>query len=168
MNSSDILVALRRIMRAIDLRSKKLQKLAGLTVPQLVVMQAVRDAGELTVSEVARRVSLSQGTVTSVLQRLELKGLICRERGSEDRRKVFIVLTPAGREKLANSPELLQEEFISRFEELADWEQKMLISALERIATIMDAETVDASPILEIGDIVAEPSLQPQELPKKS
>lgn len=161
MNSSDILVALRRIMRAIDLRSKQLQKLAGLTVPQLLLMQAVRDAGEITVSEAAHRVSLSQGTVTAVLQRLELKGLIRRERSSIDRRKVLIVLTPSGRKKLERSPELLQEEFIKRFDRLADWEQKMLVSALERIAAIMDAETVDASPILSVGEIDPEATAKP-------
>lgn len=147
-------------MRAIDLRSKKLQKLAGLTVPQLVVMQAVHDEEELTVSEVARRVSLSQGTVTSMLQRLELKGLVRREKSVEDRRKLKIALTELGQQKLGNAPELLQEEFVARFEELAGWEQKMLIAALERIAGIMDAGTVDASPILEVGEIL--PNNEPE------
>ncbi len=53
-----------------------------------------------------------------------------------------------------NAPELLQEEFVSKFNELESWEQKMLTSAVERIASIMDAETVDASPILQVGEII--------------
>lgn len=154
MSSNEILVALRRIMRAIDLHSKHLERMAGLTVPQLLVMQCVLEAGELSVSDIARYVSLSQGTVTSILKRLETKGLVVKHRPQDDRRKVLIRLTPKGQTQLADSPDLLQQEFMNRFEALEDWEQKMLTSAVERIAAIMDAETVDASPILQVGEIL--------------
>jgi DNA-binding MarR family transcriptional regulator len=156
MNSNEILVALRRIMRAIDLHSKQLERLAGLTVPQLLVMKCVLEAGELSVGDLARGVSLSQGTVTSILKRLELKGLVAKQRPRDDRRKVLITLTDKGQAQLSSSPELLQQEFMNRFEALQPWEQKMLTSAVERIATIMDAEAVDASPILQIGEILPE------------
>lgn len=156
MSSREILVALRRIMRAIDMRSKKLEKLVGLTVPQLLVLQTLQESGELPVGDIARRVNLSQGTVTSVLQRLESKGLVTRQRRSDDRRKVGIVLTRNGTQQLANAPELLQEEFIARFEQLEGWEQNMLTAAVQRIAAIMDAEAVDASPILQVGEILPE------------
>lgn len=42
----DILISIRRIMRAIDLQSKRLVKQSGLTAPQLVVMQSLRKAGK--------------------------------------------------------------------------------------------------------------------------
>lgn len=156
MDSSEILIALRRIMRAIDLRSKRLEKTAGLTVPQLLVLQELAYAGELSVSELAQRVSLSQGTVTSIVQRMETKGLLHKSRSGHDRRKVQVVLTTQGQDTLASSPGLLQEEFVERFEQLEPWEQKMLTSALERIAEIMDAERMDASPILQVGEILPE------------
>jgi len=161
MSSNEILVALRRIMRAIDLHSKQLERLAGLTVPQLLIMKKVLEAGELSVGDLARRVSLSQGTVTSILKRLEFKGLVDKHRPDDDRRKVLIRLTPEGQTKFARSPELLQQEFVNRFEALEPWEQKMLTSAVERIATIMDAETVDASPILQVGEIFKEVTIAP-------
>lgn len=154
MTSNQILVALRRITRVIDLRSKKLEKLAGLTVPQLLVLQTIRDKGEQTVGELARRISLSQSTVTSILMRLQTKRLVVKEKPQEDRRKVLITLTELGRERLDDSPELLQREFINRFQSLESWEQSMLVSAVERIANIMDADAVDASPILQIGEIL--------------
>lgn len=154
MISNQILVALRRITRAIDLRSKKLERLVGLTVPQLLVLQVLRDTGEQSVSELARGVSLSQSTVTSILMRLQTKRLVTKEKQDEDRRKVLITLTDLGRERLENSPELLQQEFINRFQSLESWEQKMLVSAVERIASIMDADSADASPILQIGEIL--------------
>jgi DNA-binding MarR family transcriptional regulator len=154
MTSQQILVALRRIMRAIDLRSKHLEKLVGLTVPQLLVLQQLQAGHELSVSEIARGVNLSQSTVTSMLHRLEAKGLVTRKRNEDDRRKVRICLTREGREQVRDAPGLLQEEFVNRFEMLEPWEQKMLTSSVERIAAIMDAEAVDASPILQVGEII--------------
>jgi len=154
MASEDILIALRRIMRAIDLHSKKLERSAGLTVPQILILQTVGEAGSMSVSEIARHVSLSQGTVTSIIDRMVRKDLVQRTRDNADRRVVSISLTRRGTEQLDRAPGLLQEEFINRFDTLEPWEQKMLTAAVERIATIMDAEAVDASPILQTGEIV--------------
>ena len=141
-------------MRAIDLRSKQLEKQVGLTVPQLLVLQQLHNAGELSVNEIARGVNLSQGTVTSMLLRLESKGILTRNKREDDRRKASICLTKKGIDQLLSAPELLQKEFVSRFEKLESWEQKMLVSAVERIATLMDVETVDAPPILQVGDMI--------------
>ena len=154
MESKEILVALRRIMRAIDLHSKQLEKQAGLTVPQILVMQAIDESGQLPVSEIARQVALSQATVTSVLDRLEKKGFVKRARSSKDRRVVSVSLTVAGSTCVDNAPDLLQEDFVARFDQLESWEQKMLTAAVERIAALMDAEQVDASPILQVGEIL--------------
>jgi DNA-binding MarR family transcriptional regulator len=158
MNSKAVLTALRRITRAIYLHSKRLEKQIGLTVPQILVMQTIDESNTLPVSEIARRVSLSQATVSSVIDRLVKKDLAFRERNAEDRRQVTVNLTETGSKKLLQVPELLQEEFIRRFEMLADWEQKMLIASVERIASLMDAQDVDASPILQTGDMLTERS----------
>ena len=154
-----MLISLRRIMRAIDLHSKQLERQVGLTVPQILIMQTVDVTDSLPVSEIARRVSLSQATVTSILDRLEKKDFIRRDRNHSDRRIVSISLTPSGKNQIDNAPDLLQEDFINRFEQLEPWEQKMLTSALERIAAMMDAEKVDASPILQVGEILTDQPL---------
>lgn len=143
-------------MRAVDLHSKKLERQAGLTVPQILIMQSVRDAGSPRVSDIAREVSLSQATVTSVLDRLEKKGYVRRGRHPDDRRAVSITLTPQGEARVRDAPDLLQEDFVARFEKLEPWEQKMLASAVQRIASLMDAHEVDASPILQFGEILAD------------
>ena len=150
-------------MRAIDLHSKRLEKQVGLTVPQLLVMQELLVAGDLSGSHIARRINLSQATVTSVLDRLEAKGLVQRSRHSSDRRVVSICLTTEGRRQVENAPGLLQEQFVERFGRLEPWEQKMLTSSVERIAALMDAGKVDASPILQIGELLPEdaPAVKP-------
>jgi len=151
-----ILIALRRITRAIDIQSKRLMKQSGLTAPQLVVIQLLRRQGELSSGAIARAISLSQATVTSIVERLERAGLVCRRRSDTDRRMVLVGLTPQGLAKAETAPELLQAGFIRAFGALESWEQHMLIASVQRIAELMDAEDIDASAILEVGEIQSE------------
>jgi DNA-binding MarR family transcriptional regulator len=98
-------------------------------------------------------VSLSQATVTAILDRLQKQGFVTRERNEQDRRQVLVHLTDKAAESLAQAPELLQAGFLREFGGLAVWEQNMLIASLQRIAELMDAEDIEAGPILETGPI---------------
>ena len=149
----EILVALRRVIRATDLHSKHLAKTTGLTAPQMLLLQTIRDKGEVTIGEIAQEMSLSQATVTSILDRLEKKDLVYRERSKEDKRKVHAYLTPEAAELLIDAPLPLQEHLTKQFNDLPDWEQTMIISSLQRVAHMMDAQHIDASPLLDIGNI---------------
>lgn len=150
----DVLIAVRRIVRAVDLHSKKLMKASGLTSSQRIVLQTLTQKGPVIPSAIARDVSLSQATVTVILDRLEQRGLVSRQRSQTDRRNVVVEICDAGRQCLADAPPALQSGFLKSFGELADWEQQMLIASLQRIAELMSAEDVDASPILDVGDVL--------------
>lgn len=152
-NIENVLVALRRVIRATDLHSKHLSKTVGLTSPQILLLQAIRNKGQVTIGELAIEVSLSQATVTSILDRLEKRALVYRERSTEDKRKVHAFLTREGEHVLDRAPMPLQEQFARQFADLPDWEQTMILSALQRIAQMMDAEHIDASPVLEVGTL---------------
>lgn len=147
----EVLVALRRVIRATDLHSKKLVKTASVTGPQLLLMQILNNKGDMTISELARDMSLSQATVTTVLDRLEKRELITRVRSQQDKRKVYPQLTHKGAKILENAPTALQDDFVRRFKNLEDWEQGMIIASLQRVAKMMDAHTLDASPFLDVG-----------------
>lgn len=149
----EILVSIRRITRAIDLQSKQLVKQSGLTAPQLIILQVLRKTGRMSPSAVAKSVSLSQATVTSILDRLEKAKLVRRERSTEDKRIVFACLTSEGLLRLEEAPELLQSGFLRQYRKLDQWERSMIISAFQRVATMMDAHDLDASPILDVGEI---------------
>ncbi len=149
----DVLVALRRIIRATDLHSKYLVKSTGLTTPQMLLLQTLRNKGEQTVGSLAKEISLSQATVTSILDRLEKKELIVRKRSDNDKRKVFVYLHDKAMHVLKDAPIPLQEQFTSQFNNLQDWEQLMIISSLSRIAKMMDAQDIDASPVLDVGTL---------------
>lgn len=149
----EVLINLRRIIRAADLQSKYLEKTAGLTSPQLLLMQAIQDHGEITVGELAREISLSHATVTTIIDRLEKRELVFRERSQQDKRRVYVHLTDGGRAMLSNAPTPMQSHFVQRFRDLPDWHQNMILSSVQRVAEMMDAGSIDASPFLDVGDL---------------
>lgn len=154
MNQIDqVLTALRRVIRAIDLHSKQLVKTASVTGPQLRLLQLIRRQGDATASELSDAMSLSQATVTSILDRLEDRKLIERIRSQTDKRKIHPRLTEAGNILLDKAPTALQDSFIRKFDQLHSWEQHMIIASLQRVAEMMDAEHIDASPYLDLGSL---------------
>ena len=154
----ELLIALRRIIRAIDLHSKKLNRESGLTGPQLIILQTINALPEVTPKRLASEVTLSQGTVTVILDRLEARGLIQRVRSERDRRSYHLTLSETGRHLLDKAPPPLQDAFIERFSKLEQWEQTQILSSVQRLAVMMDAVGIDAAPMLEIGTIQAVPA----------
>jgi DNA-binding MarR family transcriptional regulator len=155
--SENILIALRRVIRAIDQHSRNLIQSHGLTGPQALLLTEIVRSQVLTGSELAKRVSLSQATVTDIVKRLEGRGLLERSRDESDKRKMILRATGQGEALVKQSVPLLQERFQSRLGELKEWEQNQLLSALQRIAEMMNAEDLDAAPMLTSGAITASP-----------
>lgn len=147
----EVLVALRRVIRATDLHSKHLVKTTGLTAPQILLLQTIRDQNNITIGEIANNMSLSQATVTTIIDRLEKRKLVYRVRSEQDKRKVHAHLTDEANKVLKSAPIPLQDQFSLQFTNLREWEQTMIISALQRIAEMMDAQNIDASPLLDVG-----------------
>ncbi|MEP0072190.1 MAG: MarR family transcriptional regulator [Marinomonas sp.] len=147
----DVLVNLRRIIRATDLQSKRVVKACGLTIPQIMVLRSIEELGDVTVRRISDSVSLSQATVTTILNRLEDRKFVERVRAQKDKRIVNARLTSLGQDILKTAPPLLHEKFIDEFESLDDWEQTQVLSSLQRIAVMMDAESLDAAPLLVIN-----------------
>jgi DNA-binding MarR family transcriptional regulator len=151
--SNEVLISLRRIMQAIDLHSKSLNKKYGITGPQLVILRELSEHKEISVGKLAQAVSLGQATVTGVLNRLEKRGLIIRRRSEKDQRRVLIRSTETCKKLLDEAPPPLQETFLSQFEKLHNWEQHMVLSSLQRMVVMMGAKAIDASPILATGPV---------------
>lgn len=151
--SNTALVALRRILRVTDLSARRLARESDLTASQLLVLRQVSQEGKALPSAIAKSVDLSQATVTVLVRKLGEIGLVTRRRDSEDRRRVWVELTDAGAAALSKSPDLLQNRFERGFDRLEEWEQAMIIATLERVASLLDAGELDASPVLDVGDL---------------
>jgi hypothetical protein len=68
---------------------------------------------------------------------------VSRRAGTRRRERRFKVLATA------QSP--LHEEFSGKFADHKDWETSMIITALQRVAVLMTAEEIDASPVMHTG-----------------
>jgi len=135
----EVLVALRQIIRAIDMHSKRLIKEAGLTSPQLLLLKGINELGQISMRQLADHTNMSQAI-----------------RSETDKRKVHATLTDAGRALLAQAPTPLQERFIQRFQALEAWEQTLLLSSLQRISSMMNADAIDAAPVLSVRPLTEE------------
>jgi hypothetical protein len=81
--------------------------------------------------------------------------MVRRARGTGDRRTVMVAVTPEGARTLRDAPSLLQDRFRSELARLKEWEQTQLLATLQRVAAMMDAEEIDAAPVLATGPIDA-------------
>ena len=146
-----ILVAIRRIVRAIELRSQVLVAKHGLTGPQIAVLRLVERTSSITPTALARELRVSQPTASGLVDRLVQRGLLLRVLVPEDRRKHAVRLSEKGQAAVAQAPSLFQDEFKDRLRRLENWEQTMMLSSLQRVAVLMDAETVPATAFLTPG-----------------
>lgn len=159
----DVLRSLRRIFHAVDHHSRRLARLYGLTEPQAICLAVIDRGAQMTPGRLARSVSLSPPTVTGILDRLERRGLIKRERTARDKRQVVVCLTNAGRRLLSSCPPPLQDRFTPRFSELPLSRQRRIAKALQELVTLMEADDIDAAPLLARG--AANPAHAPDTLP---
>lgn len=137
--AGSILLSLRRIIHSIDQHNKELGRRYELTVPQLVCLRQLLMDGELTPGHLAKKVFLSQATVTGIIDRLEAKGLVIRERSSVDRRKVVVRPTKRGVLMANDMPWPLQERFSKGLAELQEAEIEQIDIMLKRLVVMMEA-----------------------------
>jgi DNA-binding MarR family transcriptional regulator len=137
--AENILRSMRRMIRSIDLHNQELAAKSKLTAPQHVCLRQLHRDGPLCPSDLARLVFLSQATVTGIIDRLELRGLVKRQRSHPDRRRVTVSLTEAGRELAESMPLPLHEGFALHLDGLSLEEQSEIDGVLGKIVEMMEA-----------------------------
>ena len=148
-----ILRSLRRIVRRVEGASDELEASHGITAPQLLSLRAVVQTGSLTQVELSREVRLSASTLVGVIDRLADKGLVTRRRDAKDRRRIHVTPTEAGRAVERAAPEPLQRQVERALEAMPAAERQAIASVLERVVLLLEAEGIDAAPLLTSGPI---------------
>ena len=147
--SADTLIALRRIVHALETNARSMARASGLTQAQLLVLLEVARNGHEMPRDIARALGVGQATVTLQIDKLEARGLVRRERRTADRRAIWVILTETGQDLLDEIPDPLQQRFKERFEQLASWEQTLILSVTERLGVMFDAEEAPSFPPAE-------------------
>lgn len=112
-----------------------------LTPPQFYVLKTlVERGGRCPIGEIARQHHLTNATMTGLVKRLEVLGLVSREQSSEDRRSVEVSLTPAGNERFLAVQVDLLEQVRMMFSLLSAEERQDLIRYLSRYVEMVGAQ----------------------------
>ena len=149
-----VLSAMRRIIHSVDLYSRELTAKTHITTPQLGCLITLAERGPMTATTIRREIFLSPSTVVGILDRLEEKGLLKRERVSKDRRVVTVTISEQGRSVVDTAPSPLQSRLTEALGALPMPEQIEIAKSLERVVGLMEAQDIDAAPILATGPLV--------------
>lgn len=107
---------------------------------------------------------LSASTLVGVLDRLEAKGLVTRTRDHVDRRRIHVEATTLGEHRERHAPEPLQGHLERQLEELSEREQTSIAQVLEHLVVLMEAQHIEAPPVLASGPIPKPPKLEGREV----
>ncbi len=144
------MISIRKIVRAINLESKRIEKDYGLSIPQLLTLKFLEENVEYksTMKELKEHLSLNASTVSGIVARLETKGLIARLPNPNDKRSTPIILTSNGNKLIKQTDESLHERVMRKSNSLTDYEYQQILVSFQTIIKIFDIDDVDASPII--------------------
>jgi DNA-binding MarR family transcriptional regulator len=154
-NYLEILVKLRKIIRSINLESKRIEKQFGISIPQLLCLQFLSDQRDFRApsKDIKDYMNLNASTITGIIKRLEQKGLVARLPEPKDKRISLITLTAKGAELLKDSPVTLQEKMSKRLLGLEDKALEQLDDSIQLLVRLLDAESMDAGPLITTSEL---------------
>ena len=163
MEYTEILINIRKIIRSINLESKRIEREFGISIPQYLCLNFLRtiDTFRATSTEIGQHLNLNASTVTGIVSRLEKKGYVARLLNPEDKRSSFIYLTALGDKIIQTIPDLLQEKLTVKLQELKDQELHQLQASLALLVKFMGVEDLDASPLLTPEEHIVAKKKQP-------
>ena len=150
MDTTDILIKIRQIVRSVDIESKKIQREYGVSIPQVLCLSFLHRSPnyQSTQGEIRRFLNLNSSTVSGIINRLESKGYLARLPKSGDRRVANIALTSAGDNLLSSIPTLLHEQLSDKLQRLDQAELKKVEQSLNTLIHLLEIQEVEASPMI--------------------
>jgi DNA-binding MarR family transcriptional regulator len=133
MNDDSFIFWIGRIRKALRGEFEARAAALDITAPQFQVLHRLWQGDGILTSVLTRDIASDGGTITGLLDRLEAKALIRRERCLEDRRAVRVFLEPAGRELEQPSMEILSAINEQALEGFGAAERVQLVTALKRV-----------------------------------
>ena len=150
MDYTEVLIKIRKVIRSINLESKKIQKEYGVSIPQVLCLNYLRQRPDFqaTQNQIREFLNLNSSTVTGIIGRLEKKGLIARLPRYGDKRVSNIALTSQGDHLLQHIPPIMHERMSEKLNKFSENEVEAVSKALDLIISFLDIESIDASPMI--------------------
>ncbi len=152
MDTTEVLIKIRKIVRSINLESKKIQKEYGVSIPQILCLNYLKKSEnyQATQGEIKKFLHLNASTTSGIINRLETKGFIARLPKFGDKRTVTISLTSKGDKLLKEIPSLLHEQLSQKLAKLHPDRIKNLEDSLELLIDLLEIDSIEASPMITI------------------
>jgi len=140
----DITEATRRLDIAMSRLTGAFARVVGVSVPELLALEHLADGKGLGPSELARRLQLTSGSVTSLVDRLEASGHAVRAAHPSDRRRVVVLRTPKADEDLRHGAAPLVGDIAQLAAGLSEDERQVVGRFLERLIDIIERTADEA------------------------
>jgi len=142
---TEIMESLRRIFKAIQDYSYDVSDKFGTTGPQLWALKTISQNESLSLGELGRRMYLHPSTITGLIDRLEKKGLVERDRDQTDRRVIKLNLTLKGRGLVKRAPNPIQGKMIYGLRRLKRKELNSIHHSVQKLVEVMEVQDVKAT-----------------------
>lgn len=141
--TKQIIFSIRRLIQASELYTKELNKKYQISAAQLNCILTLFEFGSLPPSKIADHMMVKSSTVTGVVDRLELKGLVERMRNSPDRRVITIQLTEAGKKLAQNAPPPIQQKIIDGLKRTEKAKKDQIVRSLNILTSMLDVQDLE-------------------------
>lgn len=154
MKKDDVLISIRKIVRAINLENKRVQKQFGVSIPQLLCLTFLLNQHKTAANHKAIKeyLNLNASTVTGIISRLHEKQLVEKIPHSSDKRVVEVKLTLKAKKLLKNSPHLMHSQLDEKLKQLSSSDLNQLTDALQLLIDLMGIQNLDSSPVITASD----------------
>lgn len=154
MDTTEILIKIRKIVRSINLESKKIQKEYGVSIPQVLCLNFLHNSPnyQATQGEIRKFLNLNSSTISGIINRLEKKGYLAKLPKSGDKRVVNIALTSSGDALLSQIPSLLHDQLSNKLQKLQTDKLEQLEQGLNTLVDLLELQEMEASPMITIDD----------------
>ncbi|MBN2480233.1 MAG: MarR family transcriptional regulator [Bacteroidales bacterium] len=152
MDTTEILIKIRRIVRSINLESKKIQKEYGVSIPQALCLGYLHRSPDFqsTQGAMCRFLNLNSSTVSGIVDRLERKGYVARLPKSGDKRVMIVALTSSGSKLLSRIPFLLHEQLTEKLNKLDPEHLKRMEDTLDMLINLLNIHEIKSIPVIAI------------------
>lgn len=142
---TEIMQSLRRIFKAIQDYSYEVSDKFGTTGPQLWALKTISQTESLHLGELGRRMYLHPSTITGLIDRLEKKGLVERDRDQTDRRVIKLRLTSKGKGLVKRAPNPIQGKMIYGLIKLKRKDLNSIHHSVQKLVEVMEVQDVKAT-----------------------
>ncbi|WP_259619565.1 MarR family winged helix-turn-helix transcriptional regulator [Paenibacillus doosanensis] len=111
---------------------------SGITREQMYLLKIIADEQPCKITELAKRFGLNPSTISTMVNRMEKEGFISREYGNNDRRNVFVSITPHGQDVLKQNLQHYSGMLKHYLSHLERSEVEAFVQTIEKIASIDD------------------------------